>query len=169
MEQNFKRYSRYGMEKIVNYSRYKISEFGDIMSYCNHIPYLMTIKNRLNKDKIISLYDDQNKPKEFYIDHLVAKTFIPNLNNYKYVIHIDEDIGNNHYKNLMWSETSMNNNSEWKDIPKFPGYKISKNGTVKSYIKKSPYELKPYISEQGYLKVTLTNEISSAIILCIEL
>ena len=45
-----------------------------------------------------------------YIHQLVAKTFIPNPNNYPCVNHIDENPMNNNVENLEWCTFSYNNN-----------------------------------------------------------
>ena len=38
------------------------------------------------------------------MDKLVAETWITNVNQYKYVKHIDGDLSNNDVSNLMWCE-----------------------------------------------------------------
>ena len=44
-----------------------------------------------------------------YVHRLVAKTFIPNPNNYRCVNHKDLDKSNNYYRNLEWATHSQNN------------------------------------------------------------
>lgn len=145
---------------IKDFPKYKISEFGHVMTYYQNIPSIMykTIKN--NSENITLL--DENKSKKYLsIESLVAEAFVLNPNNYKYIIHIDENTLNNHYSNLIWSETpdiEDDDSEDWIEIPKFPGYKVSSKGRFKSYKKKYPYILNPYISEAGYPSVNLYNE-----------
>ena len=47
--------------------------------------------------------------KFMYVNRLVAETFIPNPEGYRFVIHIDGDCTNNDYRNLMWSSKSGKN------------------------------------------------------------
>ena len=44
------------------------------------------------------------------IHRLVATAFIPNLNSYPVVMHIDDNPENNHYLNLKWATHAMNSN-----------------------------------------------------------
>lgn len=46
--------------------------------------------------------------KHFWAHRLVAETWIPNLDNYKYVNHIDGDGCNNTVENLEWCNNSQN-------------------------------------------------------------
>lgn len=50
-----------------------------------------------------------NRPKTFFVHRLVAESFIPNPNGYKYVNHIDEDKTNNSVENLEWCSALYNN------------------------------------------------------------
>lgn len=146
---------------LKNFKKYKISEFGHLMSYCYNIP-IIVISIIRNKTEHIVLVDDENKSKKYLsIESLVAESFVLNPNNYKYIIHLDKNINNNHYSNLIWSETpdiEDDDSEDWIEIPKFPGYKVSSKGRFKSYKKKYPYILNPYISEAGYPSVNLYNE-----------
>ena len=49
------------------------------------------------------------KPKDFKLHQLLAKTFIPNPNNYDCVNHIDGDKLNNSLDNLEWCTRAYNN------------------------------------------------------------
>ena len=43
--------------------------------------------------------------KKYFLDKLIAETWVKNPNNYKYVIHIDGNKLNNNASNLRWSAT----------------------------------------------------------------
>lgn len=44
------------------------------------------------------------KYEKVQVSRLIAKTFIPNTNNYWFITHIDGDITNNAIENLKWSK-----------------------------------------------------------------
>jgi hypothetical protein len=50
----------------------------------------------------------EGNAKAFNIHRVVALAFIPNPNNFGYVLHIDNNKINNHYKNLKWGTQSQN-------------------------------------------------------------
>ena len=50
-----------------------------------------------------SLIQEEKNTKEFLVHELVAKTFVPNPNNYPYVEHIDGNRTNNRADNLKWT------------------------------------------------------------------
>lgn len=92
---------------IINYENiYEINEYGDIRRInTTHIlkPYIN------NKGyKCISLNKDGISIK-FLIHRLVAIHFIPNINNYPIVLHIDNNKLNTYYQNLKWGTYSENN------------------------------------------------------------
>lgn len=45
--------------------------------------------------------------KFMYVNRLVAETFVPNPEGYKFVLHKDGDCTNNDYRNLMWSNNAV--------------------------------------------------------------
>jgi hypothetical protein len=48
------------------------------------------------------------KGEQFRLNRLVAIIYIPNPNNYPIVMHLDNDIYDNHYKNLKWGTYKEN-------------------------------------------------------------
>lgn len=48
------------------------------------------------------------KGKQFRLNRLVAMVYIPNPNKLPVVMHLDNDIYNNHYKNLQWGTYKEN-------------------------------------------------------------
>lgn len=90
-------------KKINGYYNYEVSNYGRIKS-----------KNKILKPQLkgngylqVSLCAN-GKCKTFILHRLVAKTFIPNPNNYKEVNHKDENKYNNNVSNLEWCTRSYN-------------------------------------------------------------
>ena len=86
---------------------YMISNLGNIKSlYTNKI-----LKPKRDKDGYlhINLYKDK-KQYTLKAHRLVAQAFIPNVNNYKEINHIDENKANNIVDNLEWCSHTYNNN-----------------------------------------------------------
>lgn len=54
------------------------------------------------------LYVSLSKGKQFRLNRLVAMIHIPNPNNLPIVMHLDNNIYNNHYKNLKWGTYKEN-------------------------------------------------------------
>lgn len=71
------------------------------------------VKEGIRKTEICKGYEridlsKNNKSKHYFIHQLVAKTFIPNPNNYKIINHIDENTLNNCVENLEWCTQQYN-------------------------------------------------------------
>lgn len=75
------------------------------------------------------------------LDFMVAKTFVPNPNNYTSLEHIDGNLANNNASNLQWVDAETNpkyrvisnlDGEIWKSFPKNPMYEISNLGRVKT-------------------------------------
>ena len=64
------------------------------IKYPNNYAYVFIYKN--------------NKLKSHRVHRLVAKAFLPNPNNYPFVMHMDNDPKNNCVENLQWGTNSMN-------------------------------------------------------------
>ena len=85
---------------IKNYEDfYNISKEGNVFS-CNTGSCLKPMKSRKGYLQL-ELYKN-TKRKNVKIHRLVAQTFIPNPQNYRYVKHIDGNKSNNHVLNLQW-------------------------------------------------------------------
>lgn len=93
-------------KQIKNYPRYEINELGDVRII--ETKYVLTkYKNSSGYYRVMLLSPLKVKHNEF-IHRLVAETFIPNPNNYKYVNHKDENKNNNAVQNLEWCTSSYN-------------------------------------------------------------
>ena len=86
--------------EIKNYEEfYNISKEGFVYS-TNTGSCLKPMKSRKGYLQL-ELYKN-TKRKNVKIHRLVAQTFIPNPQNYRYVKHIDGNKSNNHVSNLKW-------------------------------------------------------------------
>ena len=117
---------------IENAIYYKISEHGDLLSFMSKIPVIKEPYLDANEGKCKRKYvivEDDKREYIYLSDYLVARAFIPNPHNYKYVVHLDSNHNNDHYTNLLWSEIpEIPDGMEWREIPSFEDYKLSKNG-----------------------------------------
>jgi hypothetical protein len=75
--------------------------YGDIIQRCGKL--LKTYSDKSSQLKTIRL-SKKGKVKTFYIHILVAKNFIHNPNNYKYVIHKNKNVLDNKAINLKWTK-----------------------------------------------------------------
>ena len=92
---------------IENYNgKYQVSNFARIKSF--HKGNVAILKPELTKGYLrISLYKN-GKTKLYFVHVLVAKAFVPNLENKPFVNHIDGNKLNNHASNLEWVTASEN-------------------------------------------------------------
>lgn len=105
---------------------YEISNTGKVRRKCKKVlrtnPKKISIKTYYTyKEKLLSLKDDKDgykfvqltkdkKVKNLRVHRLVAEAFIPNINNYNIVNHIDENKSNNNVDNLEWCTYKYNTN-----------------------------------------------------------
>ena len=100
---------------IEEFERYEISNLGNIRSWANKtsIPLTEPILLKPSIDKngylCVTLYPNSlMRGKRMLIHRIVAKAFIPNLNNLPQVNHKDENKANNIVTNLEWCSYSYN-------------------------------------------------------------
>lgn len=91
--------------------KYQISTFGRLKNIqTNHI---LKMTNQYGGYFAITLYNNKRK-RTTRIHRIVAETFIPNVNNYKEVNHIDGNKQNNCVENLEWCDRKHNQNHALK-------------------------------------------------------
>jgi len=86
---------------------YAIARNGKVWSYnkCSKSGcWIQSCYDIKRKQLTMSLYK-RKKQHKFLISYLVAITYLPNDNNFKYVKHLDGNKLNNHICNLKWSES----------------------------------------------------------------
>lgn len=83
----------------IDLSNFAINKFGQI----KNLQTDKLLNFRIEKNGRHKVRFSFNKfAKELFVDRLVATIFVENLNNKKYVIHIDNDDKNDHCENLKW-------------------------------------------------------------------
>ena len=128
---------------------YEVSNFGRIKSL---------IKNKflsLNKDKDGYLMCNL-KGKTFKVHRLVAQSFIPNIENFPCVMHLDDNPSNNHFDNLNWGTYSHNNNDR-KNKGRNNSAKGENHGAVKLN-EQQVLEIRAKYIPHKYTAVMLANE-----------
>lgn len=139
---------------IPDYPTYEISNLGNVRSkdrivIRNGIPSRVKgqpLKQRVERGYLsVTLYSgSRDRHMKTGVHRLVAKTFIPNPNNYPCVNHKDENKFNNHVDNLEWCTYKYNSNygtaierrvkhQDWESIAKkhsIPVRQIDKQGNL---------------------------------------
>jgi len=81
---------------------YWISSLGRVKSRIpGRAERLLTVQNKRSSTVTLRI---NGISKQFVVGPLVAKTFLPNPNNYKYVLHKDGNVCNNKATNIKWVE-----------------------------------------------------------------
>jgi len=82
---------------------YQISNYGRIFS----VRFWRFLNTHFRTSAPHTILINHSKEKiNIRVKDLVAQHFIPNPNNYRYVISLDKNINNTYHKNLVWSKSS---------------------------------------------------------------
>lgn len=92
---------------VPGFEDYKISEYGEIISYKYKVPKKLKSFVEPTGYRVISLCSC-GKYTRRRIHQWVALSFIPNPQNFNEINHINADKTNNHYKNLEWCDHTHN-------------------------------------------------------------
>lgn len=95
---------------------YEVSNTGQVRSlYSKHKsslgPTYRVLKPFMTNQPVVDLYHESRKKATRSVAKLVASAFIPNPNNYKFVLHANGDIWDNSADNLYWSFNSSKTGS----------------------------------------------------------
>lgn len=89
--------------EIKDFPSYMVTKDGKVYSKS----FKKFIATRINgKHVYVTLYNKGYK-KDEALAHIVARAYIPNINNYPYVIHKDKDHSNNKIENLEWTNPTI--------------------------------------------------------------
>lgn len=91
--------------------KYQVSSFGRVKNALNYIMSVIPDKDGYSQ---VSLRKPQGKACLKRLHRLVALAFIPNLQNKKYINHIDGNKENNHIENLEWCTNGENIHHAYK-------------------------------------------------------
>jgi len=87
--------------QIPEFPNYYINGFGNV--YSSRRKFFLTHVLNVSNHYFVCLFQDKSQ-KNRTIHSLIAKTFIPNPNNYKFVSFIDGDKSNLKINNIQWCE-----------------------------------------------------------------
>ena len=112
--------------KVISSGRFAgnhITEYGDI--YSKKWTFRLKTTERSNGLLVVCCNE--------FVHILVARTFKPMDPELPFVLHKDGNLKNNHKDNLVWSNEPDLDHGEFKRIPGFSNYGVSKQGIIKSY------------------------------------
>ena len=93
------------MYKKTKFDNIFITKTGEV--YKKELDKYILIPFKLKKGRpVVYSKHKNNNSSSLHIHQLVAEAYVNNVNNYKYIIHIDGNKLNNNWKNLMWSLTA---------------------------------------------------------------
>ena len=125
---------------VPDYENYHVSNFGRVKSFYNG--KVTILKPALNKQGYLEICLCKNATqKSFRVNRLVARAFIPNLDNKPQVNHIDGHKLNNYVGNLEWSTGAENSQHAFatglaKSGEEHPDAKLTNEQVV--YIRTNP-------------------------------
>jgi len=149
------------LKEIPEYLDYKISNYGNIYSFKSY-------KGKIPGTKINPYTDEDgylriqlcknNKRKKFYVQRLVAITFLQNPENKETVNHKDGNKKNNFVENLEWATYSENNNHACKTGLNTHNHCRGENSTCAILNSLQVSEIKYKYKTGNYTQIGLGNE-----------
>ena len=105
------------MKELQGYENYLISKDAKVYSKSRRKYMVINLeKLKLNKKRVtIKLCATNGKRKCFYLNQLIAQTYIPNPDNKREVNHIDGNLYNNNLENLEWCTNQENMDHAFKN------------------------------------------------------
>ena len=100
----------------LNFSDYAVSSNGNVYSYKKGQEVLLKSPPDTQGYKLVRLFRN-GKSKTFYVHRLIATCFIPNPENKKYVIHLNNNRIDNRADNLKWANADEFNSKKIKITP----------------------------------------------------
>ncbi len=147
--------------------QFKLSKQGDIYTVKKGYYRLLIEINKKNKLRRIQLRFTKilKNDKICFIPEIHLLTAILFLKRpdktYKYVVHKDGDVSNNHYRNLIWLNTLTgihNDGIMYYEIPGCPGYVISETNVPYSFKRGLLKRMKLQKNHAGYVKLKMITE-----------
>ena len=127
-------------ENLKEKSRYKISNYGRIVSYFYNDKGDLLKLGSTSKYKSFSISDRDGKKITRYVHRLVAQFFLKKPTEDKeWVIHLDNNKHNNYYKNLRWVTKAEKGVHQLKFTP---GWKINQTKGFRAYSKLTESQVK---------------------------
>lgn len=152
-------------------NNYYISNYGKVKSVNKKTGVERALKGSLGKQgrRVLGLDLKENKRQDFYIHRLVGKYFVERQSeSRKFLVHIDQNLRNNYFKNLKWLNRKELN-ERWKELGLYKGINVNHPNTkmteskvklLKARIKKGKTK-KRILAKQFNISVTQVNRIVS--------
>jgi len=121
-------------KEIEGYPKYKINEYGEILSYWGKVPKVKKDRDDGKGYRRTQLTADDGTRRDLFVHRLVAKAFIPNPENKPHINHKNGIHNDNRVENLEWVTPSENELHSYKVLNK----KLS--GAVVTHQNKPGYE-----------------------------
>jgi hypothetical protein len=144
-------------KEIKENNKFSISNYGRVKTINNNF-----IKQDIHINGfyfvILEIGKQKRQRKSYYVHKLVAEYFIKNPKNKLLIKHLDNNLANNYYKNLLWYNIdnnlfNINKFEKYKQIKNFPNYYISNHGNVKVIIDEKELILQKNINTNGYFNI----------------
>ena len=157
------------LKKIDGFENYAVSNKGYVYKGLKYglLPEKyreFRIKPFKNKQGFLQVQlSNKGKRKVFYLHRLVAQYFVPNPENYKYVIHIDGNRENNEASNLKWSPYPDRKKKDYQEIfdlyqQGHSIYKISKLTGL------SPQKIMKILGKKDILSISVSPELKEKLV-----